>query len=336
MSYFGTTHDEKLERRTTAPSVPESRQHHHHQSLFSVQPLKKIQFNEQDEVKYMSTDETELRSRHKSDIWYMRSDLMNMRKNDRHSLLLALRTVAANAKDRANVLLHGSAPPPADGSPRPPPPPPPPSPSATSQVDNESEFCFRGMEIVLYKKEREDSRRRAMQAVLTEQHRQRIKESDRKQKGIVIMEPPKMHAEQRISDEYKLMTRKAYDDAYLRGLGDAQEARTIFQQSLHFPSPSSGGRQVKAYNSEDSKIPESPSTSSRDFVGDDQRDAPVDVTSPDALSDILSVKMILQRNSQLRSAPNTDNPSALRLAAKYQSDVSIVNQSWSCCTYGKN
>jgi hypothetical protein len=327
-TYLECERDGSLEQRTLGvvelsnPQAP--------QMNFLGRKTRKIQFKEQAQVKYMSTDETELRTKFKSEIWYVKSDLMTMRKNDRQSLLLALRNVAATARERASAALEGNASSAYNGSA----PPPPPQPS--SPVVSESEFCFRGMEIILYKKEREESRRRAMQAVLTEQHRQRIKENERKEKGILVLEPPAMNAQQRISEEYRLMTRKAYDDAYLRGLGDAQEARTIFQQSLYFPSATIRRTQKASDALEESKNPESPNSySRRETIGDDQREAPVDVPSPAALSDLLSQKMILQRNSQLKSVANTNDPGALRLAAKYQSDASTVHHSWSCCTYEK-
>jgi hypothetical protein len=178
------------------------------------------------------------------------------------------------------------------------------------------------MEIILYKKEREETRRRAMQAVLNEQHSQRIKENNREQQGILSLETPSLHAQQRISDEYRLVTRKAYDEAYLRGLGDAQEARTIFQQSLVFPSASSGIGQTKISTTVESKSPESPPmNTSREFLTDEKRDAPVrDATNPAALSDILSAKLILQNNSQLKGSDNATDPLAFCWAPKYQSN----------------
>jgi hypothetical protein len=206
-------------------SPPESQQ----QSRFQVQPLKKIRFNEHARVHYLSADETESRTQHKSDIWYMRSDLMTMRKNDRQTLLLALRSVAARAQERVSTQLHPGVTSSMDGSSASPP-------ISPSEFEAPAEFCFRGMEIILYKKEREESRRRAIQAVLSEQHSQRIKENNRKQKGLVILETPKLRSQQRISDEYRLATRKAYDEAYLRGLGDAQELEPFFNRAFCFLS----------------------------------------------------------------------------------------------------
>jgi hypothetical protein len=296
--YYETVHD------SAASSAQESQL----QSPFLVQPFKKIGFNEQARVHYLSTYETEMRVQHKSDIWYMRSDLMTMRKNDRHSLLLALRSIAGNVEERASTI------------------PSLPLPAVESEIP--SDFCFRGMEIVLLKREREESRRRAIQAVLSEQRSQRIKENNRKQKGLVILGTPMMLAQQRISDEYRLMTRKAYDEAYLRGLGDAQEARTIFQQSLLFPSVSSRIRQTKRSTpTESTYIDSVQNNGSRVFLGDEQRDAPVvDANSQAALSDILSVKLILQRNSQLKSTGNSRNPVSVCRATKHQSDSSTMEQ----------
>jgi hypothetical protein len=291
-------------------SPPESQQ----QSRFQVQPLKKIRFNEHARVHYLSADETESRTQHKSDIWYMRSDLMTMRKNDRQTLLLALRSVAARAQERVSTQLHPGVTSSMDGSSASPP-------ISPSEFEAPAEFCFRGMEIILYKKEREESRRRAIQAVLSEQHSQRIKENNRKQKGLVILETPKLRSQQRISDEYRLATRKAYDEAYLRGLGDAQEARTIFQQSLLFPFASSRIRQTKIATTTESKNPESPrSNGSREAHCDEQRDAPAgEGTSLAGLSDILSAKLILQRSSQLKRIGNASDPVAFCWAPKYQS-----------------
>lgn len=292
---------------------------------------KKIQFKDQPEVEFLSTDETESRTQYKEDIWYLRSELVTMRKNDRQSLLLALRNVATSARERATASLQkaGSSPNRKNSSPPPPPP----------LEESPSEFCFRGMEIILYKREREECRRKAMHAVMTEQHRQRLKENERQKRGALTLDPPEMQAQQQISIEYKLMTRQAYDDAYLRGLGDAQEARTIFRQSLHFPSvraSKKGNAIPKTSAEEESKNPESPSSAyRRETYGDDLRDAPAGhiASNTNALSDLLSQKMILQNNSQLKSVANTNNPATLRLAAKYQSDAAAVTQSWNGCVY---
>ncbi|KAG7356721.1 hypothetical protein IV203_001407 [Nitzschia inconspicua] len=283
---------------------------------------KKIHFDDEPQVLYMSTEETELRTQYKSDIWYLRSELVTMRKSDRESLLLSLRNVASRAQERANAILQSAS----SSSENSVPPPP--------KVDSPSEFCFRGMEIILYKKEREECRRRAMQAVLSEQNRQRVQQKQQEGQERLVAQPKKVCPQQQISDVYKLMTRKAFDDAYLRGLGDAQEARTIFQQSLHFPSASTQRQANK--QPEESKNPESPSgTCRRETIGDDQREALGDILGPAALNDILSQKIILQRNSLLKSiSPN--NPVALRLAAKYQSDPFSVDPTWNYCAYATN
>jgi hypothetical protein len=208
----------------------------------------------------------------------------------------------------------------------PPPPPPPRSPFLPIDTPDSSEpFCFRGMEVILYKRERDECRRRAAEAVLTEQRRQRNNEN-----SALLEQTPLSQSQQRIADVYRLLTRHVADDAYLRGLGDAKEAREVIQQSLLFPAALT--------NSPKPQVLE-PSFSLKcfDTGGHRKRSEANNSHSEHSLSKAMSWKMILQRNSQLRSAESTDGtPCALQISCRNQVDGSVLGSqhTWKCCAYG--
>ena len=257
-----------------------------HHEVMQEKKRGNVHFNEQVEIRYLSNEDTTLSLVHKSDVWYTKSDLIAMRKSDREALLVALKSLTTSASLEATRANLGEV-----GPPPPPPPPPPPSSSPIDSTCSSEPFYFRGMEVILFKRERDECRRRAAEAVWHEQQRQR----NRAMLDSALAGQP----QQRIADAYRLFTRNVADEAYLRGLGDAKEAREVFQQSLLFPSvhSSSPKPQVREPVSSQKSLQEiSDQENGRESLSHDVQ------TSPTPIKDVVSWKMILQRNSQLRSA----------------------------------
>ena len=287
----------------------------------------KVQFDDQVEIRYLSNEDITQSLIHRSDIWYMKSDLIAMRKTDREALLVALKSLTSNAIGARQPTVGQVAPPP-------PPPGPPPGlpPSPPTQSANPSEpFYFRGMEVILYKRERDECRRRAAEAVLNAQQRLRNRAN------ITTLEPtPATEAQQQIADAYRLLTRNVADEAYLRGLGDAREAREVFQRSLLFPSRDTSSSKTSSPKPQAREPVSSPKMlkGNKSQLQDRENISQDAQPSSTPIRDAVSWKMILQRNSQLRSSETTP----YQMTCGYQADSSDAapQQAWKCCTYGGN
>jgi hypothetical protein len=171
------------------------------------------------------------------------------------------------------------------------------------------------LEVIIYKRERDENRRRAIDAVLSEQHRQR-RQQDANEATTDISQMNKMNpmvtsfSQQRISDRYKLLTYNSLDDAYLRGLKDAQEAREIFEESLNFPSFHIDQLLASKEAKLQSNMKKQPTE--RDVVGPSSSTELRNAT----MNDLVSLQRLLQENSLLRNAAASSNTTNLEETEK--------------------
>jgi len=296
---------------------------------------KKIHFNEQVEMCYLTEEEMNLRMENRRDIWYMKSDLMMHRKQDRDTLLVELRALAAAMN-------------PAGASATPPSPPVPSRPDTKQMVSSEP-FYFRGLEVVVYKRERDEARKRSIAAVLSEQERLKNQATNNgKSDGslsthgsILVYHPP---LQQIICEKYKLLTRNSLDDAYLRGLSDAREARSVFGQSLHFPSVSQRSPSLPRHSTRKSNMKKE----FRDVNEEKSDELPIlsgEGTTQATLDKLRSLKLLLQKKSQLRTddsttmssrtTPSTSSTTLEFVPTQQPKTTSTIPQHWGCCSYGQ-
>ena len=297
-----------------------------------------IRFSDDSQIRYYSDDEISFQRECKKDLWYRKSELVEMRKLDRDMLLAALRAVAAattrahpdqvkdggtesvetpNIGSISNETSPSTSTDAESDRHHPPPPPPPSQPSRRrpelSISASEEEFCIRGLEVVINKRERDETKKRALHIVLNEQERNRCKDisgtvrvNDKPTVATPEFDVPletnprfevfrttlsQGNLQERISSRYRLATRQSTDEAYLRGLQDAQEARAIFQQSIGFPSDNVDSIQHSSSYLSTERRKGSLFTMTAGSVGADGFD----------LVQVLSLKLILQENARLTS-----------------------------------
>jgi hypothetical protein len=281
-----------------------------------------IRFNEDSQIHYLSNEEISVKHECRNDLWYVKSELVKLRKNDRDLLLAELRAITTAAalmnpptieegecKGCIDTLSLTSAtiskgeestiPVSSEAQRDNPPSPPPSSPSClpgSSTSPPVEHFCFRGLEVVINKRERDETKKRALRMVLNEQDRYRFE--DRRRLDVIMAEdddderreafetllPRPGSLQERISSVYRLASLQSTDEAYLRGLKDAQEARAIFQQSIRFPSDA-----VEMTQSPSSFVPSNDNGSVSMATGDT-----IDEETAEALASILSLKIILR------------------------------------------
>lgn len=242
-----------------------------------------IRFSDDCQIEYLHDEEVSVKEGCRKDLWYRKSELVKMRELDRDLLLSELHAVtsptvpvnAANSDDdkctidipatnstRKVATPSSSTQAQNDRAPsllQPPPPPPPPPVSrrmtAMARQEPAELFCFRGLEGVINKREREVTKKRALGIVLNEQHRYRcrqigrmevVKANDRPQVTIPVLDVPlhtiliviqissALDLQERISSRYRLASRQSTDEAYLRGLRTHRRREPFFNRVSAF------------------------------------------------------------------------------------------------------